>query len=75
MPGLATAYEISADKLTWTFALRDDVMMQDGSKFTAADVKTAVDRIVAGADFTHLATFKSYVTGAQPSSTTPTSRS
>jgi peptide/nickel transport system substrate-binding protein len=64
VPGLATAYEISADKLTWTFTLRDDVLMQDGSKFTAADVKTAVDRIVAGADFTHLATFKSYVTGA-----------
>ena len=39
-------------------------MMQDGTPFTAADVKTAVDRIVAGADFTHLATFKSYVTGA-----------
>ena len=55
MPGLATGYEISADKLTWTFTLRDDVKMQDGSTFTAADVKTAVDRIVAGADFTHLA--------------------
>ena len=64
VPGLATGYEVSADKLTWTFTLRDDVMMQDGTKFTAADVKTAVDRIVAGADFTHLATFKSYVTGA-----------
>jgi ABC-type transport system substrate-binding protein len=64
VPGLATEYEISPDKLTWTFTLRDDVLMQDGSKFTAADVKTAVDRIVAGADFTHLATFKSYVTGA-----------
>ena len=64
VPGLATDYEISDDKLTWTFTLRDDVMMQDGTPFTAADVKTAVDRIVAGADFTHLATFKSYVTGA-----------
>ena len=64
VPGLATEYEISADKLTWTFTFRDDVMNQDGTKFTAADVKTAVDRIVAGADFTHLATFKSYVTGA-----------
>ena len=62
--GLATGYEVSPDKLTWTFTLRDDVKMQDGSTFTAADVKTAVDRIVAGADFTHLATFKSYVTGA-----------
>jgi peptide/nickel transport system substrate-binding protein len=64
VPGLATAYEISADKLTWTFTLRDDVKMHDGSTFTAADVKTAVDRILQGADFTHLATFKSYVTGA-----------
>jgi len=64
VPGLATEYEISEDSLTWTFTLRDDVMMQDGTPFTAADVKTAVDRIVAGADFTHLATFKSYVTGA-----------
>jgi peptide/nickel transport system substrate-binding protein len=64
VPGLATEYEISDDSLTWTFTLREGVLMQDGSPFTAADVKTAVDRIVAGADFTHLATFKSYVTGA-----------
>ena len=64
VPGLATDYEISPDSLTWTFTLRDDVMMHDGRTFTAADVKTAVDRIVSGADFTHLATFKSYVTGA-----------
>lgn len=64
VPGLATDYEVSDDQLTWTFTLRDDVLMQDGSQFTAADVKTAVDRIVQGADFTHLATFKSYVTGA-----------
>ena len=48
MPNLATGYELSADKLTWTFKLRDDVKMQDGSTFTANDVKTAVDRIVAG---------------------------
>ena len=73
VPGLATDYEISDDSLTWTFTLRDDVMMQDGTPFTAADVKTAIDRIVTGADFTHLATFKSYVTGRR-SSTTPTSR-
>jgi peptide/nickel transport system substrate-binding protein len=64
VPALATGYEVSDDKLTWTFALRDDVKMHDGSAFTAADVKTAVDRIVQGADFTHLATFKAYVTGA-----------
>ena len=64
VPGLATDYEISPDSLTWTFTLRDDVMMHDGSPFTAADVKTTIDRIITGADFTHYATFKTYVTGA-----------
>ncbi|MFV0523131.1 MAG: ABC transporter substrate-binding protein [Acidimicrobiales bacterium] len=62
---LATGYELSDDQLTWTFTLREGVKMQDGSDFTANDVKTAVDRILEGADFTHLATFKSYVTGAE----------
>ncbi len=64
VPNLATGYTLSPDKLAWTFKLRSGVKMHDGSDFTAADVKTAVDRILAGADFTHLATFKSYVTGA-----------
>lgn len=64
VPTLATGYELSADKLTWTFKLRSGVKMHDGSTFTAKDVKTAIDRIVQGADFTHLATFKSFVTGA-----------
>jgi len=64
VPTLATGYELSDDNLTWTFTLREGVIMHDGSTFTANDVKTAVDRIVEGEDFTHLATFKSYVTGA-----------
>jgi peptide/nickel transport system substrate-binding protein len=64
VPNLATDYEISEDGLTWTFTLRDDVTMHDGSTFTADDVKTAVDRILGNDDFTHLAQFKSYVTGA-----------
>ena len=64
VPNLATGYELSADKLTWTFKLRTGVKMHDGSTFTAKDVKTAVDRIVKGAEFTHLANFKSSVTGA-----------
>lgn len=64
VPTLATGYELSEDNLTWTFTLREGVKMHDGSTFTANDVKTAVDRIVQGEDFTHLATFKSYVTGA-----------
>jgi peptide/nickel transport system substrate-binding protein len=64
VPNMATGYELSADKLTWTFKLRSGVKMHDGSAFTANDVKTAVDRVVKGAEFTHLANFKSFVTGA-----------
>jgi peptide/nickel transport system substrate-binding protein len=64
VPNLATDYEISDDGLTWTFTLRDDVTMHDGSTFTANDVKTAVDRILGSDDFAHLAQFKQFVTGA-----------
>ncbi len=59
VPNLATGYTLSDDSLTWTFKLRDDVKMQDGSLFTATDVKTAIDRIVGSAEFTWYATFKS----------------
>jgi peptide/nickel transport system substrate-binding protein len=64
VPTLATGFELSEDQLTWTFTLREGVTMHDGSEFTADDVKTAIDRIVQGEDFTHLTTFKSFVTGA-----------
>jgi peptide/nickel transport system substrate-binding protein len=67
VPTLATGYDLSSDGLTWTFKLRDGVKNHDGSLFTANDVKTAVDRVTTGpqaAQFTHLANFKSYVTGA-----------
>ncbi|MDQ1423856.1 MAG: peptide/nickel transport system substrate-binding protein [Acidimicrobiaceae bacterium] len=64
VPNLATGFDLSADKLTWTFKLRSGVKMHDGSAFTANDVKTAVDRVVKDATMTHLANFKSFVTGA-----------
>ena len=35
---LATSYEASADGLTWTFAIRDDVKFTDGQPLTARDV-------------------------------------
>lgn len=62
-PSLATEWKTSDDGLTWTFKLRSGVKMQDGSAFTATDVKTAVDR-VKGADFTPFITFNKFVTGA-----------
>jgi len=64
VPNLATGFELSADKLTWTFKLREGVKMHDGSAFTANDQKTAVDRVVKGAEFTHYANLKNFVTGA-----------
>ena len=42
-PGLATSWQKSADGLTWTFKLRDDVKFHSGRKFTAADVKAHFD--------------------------------
>jgi len=43
-PMLAKALpDISADRLTYTFQLRDDVTFQNGAKFTAADVKYSYD--------------------------------
>jgi peptide/nickel transport system substrate-binding protein len=44
VPNLATSWTTSPDNLTWTFTLRSGVKMQDGSLFTAQDVKTAMDR-------------------------------
>ena len=45
VPGLATSWTVSPDQLTWTFNLRSGVLMQDGSPFTATDVKTSIDRV------------------------------
>lgn len=47
MPDLATSWDISADGLTYTFHLRDDVMWQKGyGKFLAQDVVTSFERII-----------------------------
>ena len=47
VPALATSWDVSPSKLTWTFHLRSGVTMQDGSAFTAQDVATAIDRITS----------------------------
>jgi peptide/nickel transport system substrate-binding protein len=45
-PALATAWEISADGLTYTFTLRSGVKFHDGSDFDAAAVVFNFDRIL-----------------------------
>lgn len=46
-PGLAKAWDMSADGLTYTFHLRDKVTFHDGSTFDAQDVKFTLERAVA----------------------------
>jgi len=45
LPHVATSWEASADGLTWTFHLRDDVTFHDGTPLTAEDVKFSMDRL------------------------------
>tara|TARA_R110002020_G_scaffold50791_25_gene143780 strand:- start:1289 stop:2770 length:1482 start_codon:yes stop_codon:yes gene_type:complete len=46
-PGLASAWTISEDGLTYRFTLQDGVTFHDGSSFDADDVKFTFDRILA----------------------------
>jgi peptide/nickel transport system substrate-binding protein len=43
-PGLATAWKVSDDGLTYTFTLRPDVKFHDGTPFNAEAVKFSFDR-------------------------------
>jgi len=45
-PSLATGYSVSADGLTYTFALRPGVTFHNGRPFTATDVVYSFERIV-----------------------------
>ena len=42
-PWLATSYDLSTDKLTYTFHLRKGVKFHNGQEMTAADVKFSID--------------------------------
>jgi len=46
IPDLATKWEVSSDKLSYTFALRDGVKFHDGTPFTSADVVATFNRIL-----------------------------
>ena len=43
---LAESWDVSADKLTYTFKLRDGVKFHDGSPLTSRDVKATYDKII-----------------------------
>ena len=49
-PALAESWEHSADGLTWTFHLRDDVRWHDGTPFTAYDVEFTFNQIIYNDD-------------------------
>ncbi len=44
VPGLAESWEVSDDKLTWTFHLRKGVKFHDGTPFSAYAMKSSLDR-------------------------------
>lgn len=45
VPALASSWELSADGLTYTFHLRQDVFFHDNTRFDAAAVARGIDRI------------------------------
>ena len=43
-PQMVDKYELSADKLTWTFTLRDGLQWHDGAPVTAEDCVASIKR-------------------------------
>jgi peptide/nickel transport system substrate-binding protein len=46
IPGLATEWEASADKLTWTYTIRSDSKWSDGEKATAEDAAWTFNKMM-----------------------------
>lgn len=70
VPGLATAWKPSADKLTWTYTIRSDATWSDGRKVTAEDAawtfgKMMSDEKAATANGSFVANFRK-VTAPSP---------
>ncbi|MGW3092450.1 ABC transporter substrate-binding protein [Streptomyces sp. NPDC001102] len=64
VPGLATSWKPSADKLTWTYTIRSDATWSDGQKVTAQDAawtfdKMMTDEAAATANGSFVANFRS----------------
>ena len=70
IPGLATSWKVSPDKLTWTYTIREDSRWSDGQPVTARDAawtfgKMMTDRGAATATGSFVANFKK-VTAPDP---------
>lgn len=70
VPGLATTWESSPDKLTWTYTIRSDSTWSDGKRVTAEDAawtfnKMMTDRGAATANGSFVGNFEK-VTAASP---------
>ncbi|MFD5538651.1 ABC transporter substrate-binding protein [Streptomyces sp. NPDC127079] len=46
VPGLATTWSASADKLTWTYTIRSDARWSDGQRVTAEDAAWTFDKLM-----------------------------
>ncbi|MEU9172497.1 ABC transporter substrate-binding protein [Streptomyces sp. NPDC048420] len=46
VPGLATSWKPSADKLTWTYTIRSDAKWSDGQKVTAQDAAWTFNKMM-----------------------------
>ena len=51
---LATGWEVSEDRLTYTFTLKDGVTFSDGAEFTAEDAKFSLEQVKSDAWTTSL---------------------
>ncbi len=56
-PELATDWSVSADGLTWTMTIRDDVKFHDGTPLTADDVAFTLQLYRDNADFPYLSSY------------------
>ncbi|MET9906407.1 ABC transporter substrate-binding protein [Streptomyces sp. NPDC006476] len=70
VPGLATSWKPSADKLTWTYTIRSDAKWSDGQKVTAQDAawtfnKMMTDQAAATANGSFVGNFRE-VTAPSP---------
>ncbi|MFC8515982.1 ABC transporter substrate-binding protein [Streptomyces sp. NPDC057257] len=70
VPGLATSWKPSADKLTWTYTIRSDAKWSDGQKVTAEDAawtfnKMMTDEAAATANGSFVTNFRK-VTAPSP---------